>query len=125
MQEKPPGQILSLFGGVTTAAHVRIEWIPVDFLKLADRSLETGCPTLGREQLHAPPSRMKPILIVPRARYGSASIVNTPADAGIDSSDRAEEREFAVVKAEIRYQQVMGTPAGITQNDPSDQFRRQ
>jgi hypothetical protein len=61
----------------------------------------------------------------PRARYGSASIVNTPADAGIDSSDRAEEREFAVVKAEIRYQQVMGTPAGITQNDPSDQFRRQ
>ena len=64
MQEKPLGQILSLFWGVTAAAHVRIEWIPVDLVKLAERCLETGCLALRREQHQAPPSRMKSVLIV-------------------------------------------------------------
>src|SRR4249919_1597996 len=65
MQEKPLRKILSLLGGVTAAARVRIEWISVDFVKLAERYLETGCLTLGGEQYHAPPSRMKSVLIVP------------------------------------------------------------
>jgi hypothetical protein len=65
MQEKPLCQILSLFWGVTAAAHVRIEWIPVDFVKLAEGCLETRCLALRREQHHAPPSRVKSVLIVP------------------------------------------------------------